>query len=139
MFCFSCCEKESYDGMFDFVIYESDSNNYDLSDNPCVSKFHIVYDNCESVTDALIKTGNRYYFDSSKVDYLVLEDGPFGLTYKSGYFSNYKPCSSGEIDVSWSMIFVDKELASSGIGNISLGNIQEVGFVIDGWKDKDFS
>ena len=40
----SCLEKPVVDGSYDFVIYESDSDNSDLSDNKVVARYTI--ENC---------------------------------------------------------------------------------------------
>ena len=126
--------KEEVDGAYDFIIYESDDDNTDLSDNPVVTKYHIEYKDCDNVADTLINKDSKYYFDESSDDYLVLEDGEYGLSYTEGYFKDYAECKDGAIDVSWSMTTVNGESASEGIGSTSLDGLEEYGFVINGWK-----
>jgi hypothetical protein len=122
-------------GSFDFVIYESDSDNNNLSDNKVVARYTINYHDCETVTEALYKKGDKYYFSLSSNDYLVLEKGAYGLTYTEGYFENYAECSGGKaIDVSWSYTAVNCQMSSKGISETSLAGLTEFGFVINGWK-----
>ena len=84
-----CHPKVEVDGSFDFVIYESDSNNNDLTDNKVVARYTISYVGCKTVTDALIKKNGKYYFSENSNDYLVLVDSMYGLSYTEGYFKNY--------------------------------------------------
>lgn len=49
----ACSQKPVVDGAYDFIIYESDSDNSNLSDNPVVAKYHIEYTGCKTVTDTL--------------------------------------------------------------------------------------
>lgn len=127
--------KEPIDGSFDFVIYESDSDNSNLSDNVVVARYSIEYVNCATVTDALIKKDNAYYFSEDSKDYLILVDSGYGLSYTEGYFQNYLECADGKaIDVSWSYIAVNGEMAQQGIGETKLEGLVEFGFVINGWK-----
>lgn len=132
----SGCGKKKVDGSYDFIIYESDADNTDLSDNKVVAKYHIEYANCKTVTDTLIKKKtNEYYFSKKSDDYLVLESSAYGLSYTKGYFKDYGPCSNNTvIDVSWSLTTVNGEVASTGIGETPLEGLTEYGFVIDGWK-----
>ena len=130
----SCLEKPVVDGSYDFVIYESDSDNSDLTDNKIVAKYTISYVGCQTVTDALIKKDGKYYFSEESNDYLVLADSGYGLTYTQGYFANYSECASGAIDVSWSYTAVNGEASSVGIGETALAGLNEYGFVINGWK-----
>lgn len=131
----SCSQKPTVDGAYDFIIYESDSDNSNLSDNPVVARYHIEYTNCKTVTDTLIKKGSAYFFSEDSSDYLILKNSAYGLSYTEGYFSNYSECSNGEqIDVSWSYTSVNGISASNGIGETSLDGLEEYGFVINGWK-----
>ena len=129
-----CNPKTEVDGSFDFVIYESDSDNLNLSDNKVVARYTIEYVGCKTVTDALIEKDGKYYFSLDSEDYLVLEDSGYGLTYTMGYFANYSECSSGAIDVSWSYTAVNGSMSSFGIGETPLEGLTEYGFVINGWK-----
>ena len=129
-----CKEKPKVDGSFDFIIYESDSDNSDLTDNKIVAKYTISYVGCQTVTDALIKKDGKYYFSEDSNDYLVLADSGYGLTYTQGYFANYSECTSGAIDVSWSYTAVNGAASSAGIGETPLDGLNEYGFVINGWK-----
>ena len=129
-----CNNKPEVDGSFLFVIYESDSDNYILSDNKVVARYTIEYLNCQIVTDALIKKNGKYYFTEASNDYLMLEDSGYGLTYTLGYFENYVECINGAIDVSWSYTSVNGEMSSTGIGETPLAGLIEYGFVINGWK-----
>lgn len=122
------------DGAYDFIIYESDSNNDDLSDNPVVARYHIEYVNATTIPDTLIKNGSTYYFSKDSEDYLILTDSGYGLSYSEGYFKNYSGCSNGKIDVSWSKTYVNGTTASLGIGATTLEGLKEYGFVINGWK-----
>ena len=126
--------KPEVDGSFEFVIYESDSDNSDLSDNKVVARYTIEYNDCQTVTDTLIEKDGKYYFNEECDDYLILKDSGYGLTYTEGYFANYSECSQGAIDVSWSYSAVNGEMASVGIGETSLDGLVEYGFVINGWK-----
>lgn len=132
------CQKQSEpipDGSYDFIIYQSDNNNDDLSDNIVVARYKIEYVNAATVTDTLIAKDGKYYFSNDASDYLVLEDSAYGLSYTRGYFANYDEClNQTEIDVSWSYIAVNGKAATSGIGEISLEGLTEFGFVINGWK-----
>ena len=129
-----CNEKPEVSGSFDFVIYESDADNSDLSDNVVVARYHIEYVNCKTVTDALIKKEDKYYFAQNSNDYLVLVDSAYGLSYTQGYFANYSECSDGNaIDVSWSYTAVNGTSATTGIGETPLDGLVEFGFVINGW------
>ena len=132
----SGCGKKKVDGSYDFIIYESDADNTNLSDNKVVAKYHIEYVGAKTVTDTLIKKENNKYFFSKKAnDYLVLESSAYGLSYSKGYFKDYKDCANNtEIDVSWSMTTVNGEVASTGIGATPLEGLTEYGFIIDGWK-----
>ena len=129
-----CHEKAEVDGSFELIIYESDSDNLNLSDNKIVAKYIIEYVSCQTVTDALIKKDGKYYFSEDSEDYLVLVDSAYGLSYTEGYFANYEECSSGAIDVSWSQILVNGSSALYGIGETPLDGLEEYGFVINGWK-----
>ena len=131
----SGCGKK-VDGKYDFIIYESDSDNTNLSDNKVVAKYTIEYADCKMVTDTLIKKeDNKYYFSKKSDDYLVLADSAYGLSYTNGYFKNYSACANNTaIDVSWSLTTVNGEVASTGIGATPLEGLTEYGFVIDGWK-----
>ena len=129
-----CKDKPIVDGSFDFIIYESDSDNSNLSDNKIVAKYTIEYNECQTVTDTLIKKGDKYYFSDSSLDYLVLVDSGYGLSYSKGYFANFSECADGEIDVSWSYTAVNGESAAQGIGETPLDGLKEYGFVINGWK-----
>ena len=129
------CGKKKVDGSYDFIIYESDSDNTNLSDNKVVAKYHIEYVECKTVTDTLIKKeDNKYYFSKKSKDYLVLEDSAYGLSYTKGYFKDFADCENNtEIDVSWSLTTVNGEVASTGIGGTALDGLTEYGFVINGW------
>ena len=67
-----CSPKVEVDGSFDFIIYESDADNTNLSDNPIVARYHIEYVDCKTVTDALLKKEDKYYFSEDSNDYLIL-------------------------------------------------------------------
>ena len=129
-----CNQKKVVDGSFDFVIYESDSDNSNLSDNKVVARYTIEYVDCKTVTDALIEKDGKYYFSLDSEDYLVLEDSGYGLTYTLGYFANYAECKNGAIDVSWSYTAVNGSSSMYGIGETPLDGLTEYGFVINGWK-----
>jgi hypothetical protein len=130
----SCYQKVEVDGSYDFVIYESDSDNSDLSDNKVVARYTIEYTDCKTVTDTLIEEDGKYYFSKKSKDYLVLVDSGYGLSYTKGYFENYSECASGAIDVSWSYTAVNGKSATVGIGETPLSGLVEYGFVINGWK-----
>ena len=130
-----CNEKPEVDGSFYFVIYESDSDNSDLSDNKVVAKYLIEYVECQTVVDALTLKDGKYYFSLDSNDYLILEDSGYGLTYTQGYFENYSECANNTvIDVSWSYTAVNGQMATEGIANTGLDGLEEYGFVINGWK-----
>ena len=130
-----CVDKPVIDGVYDFVIYESDSDNSNLSDNVVVARYTISYVASKTVVDTLIFKDGKYYFSTESNDYIVLEDSMYGLSYKEGYFKNYHECSSGNaIDISWSYTAVNGESATSGIGETSLEGLVEYGLVINGWK-----
>ena len=129
-----CIQKPVVDGSFEFVIYESDSDNSNLSDNKVVARYTIEYVNCQTVTDTLIEKDGKYYFSEDSNDYLVLQDSGYGLTYTTGYFANYAECVDGAIDVSWSYTAVNGVSSSTGIGQTPLEGLEEYGFVINGWK-----
>ena len=130
-----CSPKKEVSGSFDFVIYESDDDNSDLSDNVVVARYHIEYVDCKTVTDTLIKKEDHYYFTEKSNDYLILVDTAYGLSYTKGYFENYSECSGGNaIDVSWSYTAVNGTSATTGIGETPLEGLLEFGFVINGWK-----
>ena len=128
------CSKPVVDGSFEFVIYESDSDNSNLSDNKVVARYVIEYVDCQTVTDTLILKDGKYYFSEDSNDYLVLEDSGYGLSYTLGYFENYSQCSSGAIDVSWSYTAVNGSMSTEGIEKTPLDGLSEYGFVINGWK-----
>lgn len=131
-----CSQKKECDGAYDFIIYETDDNNSDLSDNVVVATYHIEYTGCKAVTDTLIKKGSIYFFDEEAPDYLVLKNSTYGLTYSEGYFQNFSECSNGDqIDISWSYIAVNGDMANTGIGETPLDGLTEFGFVINGWKE----
>lgn len=123
---------------YNFVIYEKDSDNADLSDNPVVVSYTITYKASESktVTDTLIKGENdKYYFVEGGTDYLVLKDSQYGLSYDKGYFKDFADCASEtEIDVSYSLTTVNGTAASTGIGATKLEGLTTYGFVIQAWK-----
>lgn len=130
-----CNQKQKIDGAYDFIIYESDNDNSDLSDNPIVARYHIEYVSCKTVTDTLIKKGSAYFFNNESPDYLILKSSAYGLSYSEGYFKDFSGCSAGEqIDVSWSYTTVNGQAASFGISETPLENLNEYGFVINGWK-----
>ena len=129
-----CNQKVEVDGSFEFIIYESDSDNSSLADNIVVARYIIEYVDCKTVTDALILKDGKYYFSTDEKDYLILEDSGYGLTYTQGYFENFSECSNGAIDVSWSYTAVNGSMASTGIGETPLEGLEEFGFVINGWK-----
>ena len=129
-----CNEKPEVDGSFDFIIYESDSDNSNLSDNKVVAKYTIEYVDCQTVTDTLIEKDGKYYFSKDSNDYLILKDSGYGLSYTEGYFENYAECSNGAIDVSWSYTAVNGKSSTHGIGETPLEGLEEYGFVINGWK-----
>lgn len=132
---FGCGQKPVVDGSYDFIIYESDSDNTDLSDNPIIAKYHIEYTSCKTVTDTLVKKGSVYFFSDDSPDYLIMKNSAYGLSYSEGYFQNYSGCEDGDqIDVSWSLTTVNGVVASTGIGETSLDGLKEYGFVINGWK-----
>lgn len=132
----ACTERQGKSGAYDFVIYESDRDNSDLSDNTVVARYHISYDeNCKSVSDTLIKKDTAYYFDEKSEDFIIMENGPFGLTYTEGYFAGYADCKDGRTtDISWSYTAVNGAMATAGISETSLDGLNEYGFVINGWK-----
>lgn len=131
----SCTQKPAVDGAYDFIIYESDADNTVLSDNPIVATYHIEYVDCKTVPETLIKKGSAYFFSESSSDYLILKNSSFGLSYSEGYFENYSGCENGEqIDVSWSMVCTNGVLSNNGIGEESLQDLVEYGFIINGWK-----
>lgn len=123
---------------YNFVIYEKDSDNSDLTDNTVVVSYTISYKASESktVTDTLIKgEGNKYYFVEGGTDYLILVDSGYGLSYTKGYFKDYSGCASEtEIDVDWSYTAVNGSMADKGIGETKLDGLTTYGFVIQGWK-----
>ena len=129
-----CNQKPVVDGSFEFIIYESDSDNSNLSDNKVVAKYSIEYVDCQTVTDTLIEKDGKYYFSKDSNDYLILKDSGYGLTYTEGYFENYAECSNGAIDVSWSYTAVNGKSSTHGIGETPLEGLEEYGFVINGWK-----
>ena len=129
-----CNQKPEVDGQFKFVIYESDSDNSNLSDNKVVAKYTIEYNGCQTVTDALIQKDGKYYFNNDSSDYLILEDSGYGLSYTQGYFANFAECRNGEIDVSWTYTEVNGSMSTVGIGETPLSGLEEYGFVINGWK-----
>ena len=129
-----CNQKPVVDGSFEFIIYESDSDNSNLSDNKVIAKYTIEYEDCQTVTDTLIEKDGKYYFSKDSNDYLILKDSGYGLTYTEGYFENYAECSNGAIDVSWSYTAVNGVSATVGIGETPLEGLEEYGFVINGWK-----
>ena len=129
-----CNQKPVVDGSFEFIIYESDSDNSNLSDNKVVAKYTIEYVDCQTVTDTLIEKDGKYYFSKDSNDYLILKDSGYGLTYTEGYFENYAECSNGAIDVSWSYTAVNGKSSTHGIGETPLEGLEEYGFVINGWK-----
>ena len=120
---------------YDFVIYEKDSDNTDLSDNPIVATYHITT-TATNVADSLIKgSNNKYYFEENGTDYLTLADSAYGLSYDKGYFKDFSECADNtEIDVSWSISTVNGEAASTGISSTTLEGLTTYGFVIQGWK-----
>ena len=130
----SCDQKPVVDGSFEFIIYESDSDNSNLSDNKVVAKYTIEYVDCQTISDTLIEKDGKYYFSKDSNDYLILKDSGYGLTYTEGYFENYAECSNGAIDVSWSYTAVNGVSATVGIGETPLEGLEEYGFVINGWK-----
>ena len=130
----SGCDKPELDGSYDFIIYESDSDNSNLSDNKVVARYTIEYTDCQTVSDSLIEKDGRYYFSDDSNDYLVLVDSAYGLSYTQGYFSKYAECANGPIDVSWSYVAVNGSSALTGIGETPLEGLEEYGFVINGWK-----
>lgn len=131
----ACSKKTTFDGEYDFIIYESDADNTNLSDNPIVAKYHIEYKDCKTVSDTLIKKGSAYFFSETSPDYLIMKNSMYGLSYSEGYFANYSGCADGDqIDVSWSYTAVNGVAASVGIGETPLEGLNEYGFVINGWK-----
>lgn len=118
-----------------FVIYESDSDNDNLSNNKIVASYEIRYSSATNVADSLIKgSGDKYYFEEGGTDYLVLEDSLYGLSYKKGYFKNYSACANETaIDVEWSRTLVNGVDASYGIGGVELTGLNQYGFIINGW------
>ena len=137
LFVSSCEPKKAVDGSYDFIIYESDEDNTDLSDNPVVVKYHIEYLNCKTVTDTLIKKGSAYFFNEESPNYLIMKQSAYGLSYSEGYFQEYSECAAGDqIDVSWSYTAVNGKSAPKGIGETPLDDLKEYGFVINGWKNK---
>ena len=80
-----CNQKPVVDGAYNFIIYESDSDNSDLSDNLIVANYRIEYVGCKTVTDTLIKKGSAYFFNEKSPDYLILKNSAFGLSYSEGY------------------------------------------------------
>lgn len=131
----SCTQKKQVDGEYDFIIYASDSDNDNLSNNPIVAKYHIEYAGCKTVSDTLIKKDSKYYFSDKSSDYLILTDSAYGLTYTEGYFLNYFECEGEkQIDISWSMTTINGTLSNSGISETPLDGLIEYGFIINGWK-----
>ncbi len=132
----SCHFNEKNSGQYDFVIYEKDEDNFDLSNNKIVKVFHIKYTNCSTVIDTLIEKDGKYYFSSESNDYLILEKGVYGFSYKYGYFENYFACEDENIiDVSWSYTSFNGNQCQYGIGETPVANLKEYGFVINGWKN----
>lgn len=130
----SCKGANAQTGEYQFIIYEPDSDNTNLSDNVVVAKYTIKYTDQKYVSDTLINKDGKYYFVDGGEDYLVLVDSSHGLSYTNAYFKNYAKCSEGAIDVSWSLTTVNGAVASKGIGQTELEGLNEYGFVIDGWK-----
>ena len=85
----SCGQQNPVDGSYEFVIYEKDANNEDLSDNKVIAAYHIEYANCKTVPETLIRKGSIYFFSESSPDYLVMKDSQYGLSYSEGYFQGY--------------------------------------------------
>lgn len=128
--------KKAVDGSYDFIIYEKDATNEDLSDNKVVATYHIEYANCKTVAESLIKKGSIYFFSESSPDYLVMKNTQYGLSYSEGYFHDYAECAEGDqIDVSWSYTAVNGAMANFGIGETPLEGLKQYGFVINGWKE----
>ncbi len=121
---------------FYFVIYEKDSDNDNLANNKIVASYEIRYSTATNVATSLIKgAGNKYYFVEGGTDYITLKDSGYGLSYDKGYFKNYSGCANDtEIDVSWSYSAVNGTMASAGIEGTSLTDLNQYGFVIDGWR-----
>ena len=136
--CLVACGKDQepkYDGSYEFVIYESDSNNADLTDNPVVSRYTVNYTNATYVLDTLVKKGSVYFITEDSNDYLIMKSSPYGLSYSEGYFQNYSGCSEGQIDVSWSYTAVNGQESYTGISSTKLEGLNEYAFVINGWKN----
>lgn len=132
----ACQSKPEVDGAYDFIIYEKDSDNSDLSDNNVVASYHIEYTECVTVTDSLIRRGSAYFFTEESLDYLIMKKSVYGLSYSEGYFASYSGCSEGDqIDVSWSYTAVNGVMATCGIGEQSLDGLTSYGFVINGWAE----
>ena len=120
---------------YNFIIYEKDSDNTNLSDNKVVASYLVRYSTATNVADSLIKKGNKYYFVEDGTDYLILEDSAWGLTYVKGYFENYSECANNkEIEVDWSMTTGNGVSLMTGIGTTPLEGLNQYGFVIDGWR-----
>lgn len=118
-----------------FVIYEKDSDNDDLSNNKIVASYEIRYSSATNVADSLIKgSDDKYYFVEGGTDYITLKTGTWGLYYSKGYFKNYSECANNtEIDILNSYTAVNGTSAPAGIGGTSLTDLNQYGFVINGW------
>ena len=118
---------------YNFVIYEKDSDNDDLTNNTIVVSYTISYtDATKTVPDTLIKDGDKYYFVQGGTDYITITSS--GMIEK-GYFKDYSECASNtEIDISWSYCAVNGAMASKGINETTLTGLTAYGLVINGWK-----
>ena len=118
---------------YNFVIYEKDSDNEDLTNNTVVATYTMSFtDGTKTVTDTLIKDGDKYYFVQGGTDYITITSS--GMIEK-GYFKDYSECASNtEIDISWSYCAVNGAMASKGINETTLTGLTAYGLVINGWK-----
>lgn len=120
---------------YNFVIYESDSDNYNLSDNKVVTTYTINYTTKTYVPETLIKNEGKYYFAENGTDYFTIKSGMIDKVY----FKDYSECAGNkEIDASWSYCAVNGQMAPKGIEETTLDGLVTYGLVINGWKDMSF-
>lgn len=131
LFCLVSCSNNN---TYDFVIYEPDINNLDLSDNKEIKRFTISYDeDAKYVSDTLIKKNtNVYKFQNNTIDYLILEEDTYGLYYKYAFFSSYELCEHGQIDITDALLMVDGVKSDYYIGNLEVSGVKEVSLVLNG-------
>lgn len=128
----SSCKKEKkiIDGSYTFIVYASDADNNDISNNPVVATYTIEYYQCDSVANSLIQKDGKHYL--SNTDYLVLANGQYGLYLDKGFFNGY---NQNEVDLSWSKTTINGgQDLFTGIGETPLEGITSFELIIDGWK-----